>query len=150
MKVLATGEGVTVVKAHCDTVYSLFFRWSGSRERSAALTRTLLERFVLEPDDDSRSPDERIATLFVEITGAEDAAGVGGQCDDEAPIAEALLAIDEGFRAVLLLRDLLGLEIEPLSRALGITSGATRSRLGRARQEISGEIAKRASAMDVI
>ncbi|XXF79400.1 sigma-70 family RNA polymerase sigma factor [Myxococcaceae bacterium GXIMD 01537] len=60
-----------------------------------------------------------------------------------AVLQEALLALPEGQREVLLLRDVDGLSAEEAARSLGIEVGALKSRLHRARGALRARLAGR-------
>ena len=55
-----------------------------------------------------------------------------------ARLAEAIEALPESYRNVLLLRDIEELDTEETARAMGISPGAVKTRLHRARQALRG------------
>jgi len=54
---------------------------------------------------------------------------------------DAILALPEGYRDVIVLRDIEGLSAENAARALGVEVGALKSRLHRARAELRARLA---------
>lgn len=53
-------------------------------------------------------------------------------------LSEAIEALPESYRNVLLLRDIEDLDTEETARAMGISPGAVKTRLHRARQALRG------------
>ncbi len=82
--------------------------------------------------------------------GAADAGGLEGrepgvgsgveQTEELTRVARALSRLDDGQRAVLVLRDVQGLDYGHIAEVLGIKRGTVKSRISRAREALRAEI----------
>lgn len=82
------------------------------------------------------SDDERLREVVAD-NAAADPAGEMEREHVRKRVREALEAVDEDYRTVLLLRDIEGMDYDAIAETLSISRAAVKSRLHRARQEMA-------------
>jgi RNA polymerase sigma-70 factor (ECF subfamily) len=155
-----------LVQRHLPAVFGLGSRWSGSLEIGGSVAMVVFNQAYgsyIEGVDRERNDDLALGSrgafsshLYRSTAEALLKIGAVSYQDVEADqrpngqLQEALSAIDDQFRMIVLLRDMCGLPLRDLVEVLGLTSGAVRSRLSRARVALSREVSLRASLTDVL
>jgi|GEM_PF-7043795 len=155
-----------LVQRHLPAVFGFASRWSGSKEVGEQVSRVVFNRAYvsyIESVDVGVSEDLALSSKgsfssHLYSATAEALLKVGTVTDqylepEERPggqLQEALSALDDQFRMIVLLRDMCGLPLKDLAEVLGLTRGAARSRLSRARVAMSREVSLRASLTDVL
>jgi len=155
-----------LVQRHLSSVYGLGTRWSGSTRVGGQVAKSVFcEAYesYLDSEDGAKISDlalagrgtfsshlYRVTAEALLKTGAEAFHDIEPSERPSGQLQEALSAIDEQFRMIVLLRDMCGLTLRDLAEVLGLTSGAVRSRLSRARSALSREVSVRASLTDVL
>lgn len=100
----------------------------------------------------------------VSLGGSDDEDGPPREVADDGPapdrgtlareagalVAEALGALDEDHRQILLLRDVNDLSYEEIADILDLPRGTVKSRLHRARSELAAALSRRVRAQDVL
>ena len=84
-----------------------------------------------------RGDDEALATA---PAGEPSAAAMLERAELDAAVREAIAALPEDRRIVVVLRDVEGLSYEEIGEALGLEPGTVRSRLHRARLDLKAKL----------
>ena len=103
----------------------------------AIASRLCLDRLASGVRRHERSDDLALAQAPAEGT---DAAGALERGELEAALREAVAALPEDRRIVVVLRDLEGLNYEEIAEVLGLPLNPVRSRLHRARQDLKAKL----------
>jgi hypothetical protein len=155
-----------LVQRHLPSVFGLGTRWSGSKKTGAQVARSVFNQAYdsyVESVDSVVTDDlalggrgsfsghlYRAVAEELLIIGAQSFQDIDPNHRSDGQLQEALSAIEDQFRMIVLLRDMCGLTLRDLSLVLGLTKGAVRSRLSRARVALSREVSLRASLADVL
>ena len=155
-----------LVQRHLSSVFGLGTRWSGSTRVGEQVSRSVFNEAYesyLDTVDSVPSNDLALAgrgafsshlyratAAALLKVGAQSFHDIEPSDRPSGQLQEALSAIDDHFRMIVLLRDMCGLTLRDLAEVLGLTSGAVRSRLSRARVALSREVSVRASLTDVL
>ena len=155
-----------LVQRHLTSVFGLGSRWSGSRETGSQVARSVFNQAYnsyIESVDGVVADDlalsgrgtfsshlYRAVAEELLIIGAQSFQDIDPSHRSNGQLQEALSAIEDQFRMIVLLRDMCGLTLRDLSVVLCLTKGAVRSRLSRARVALSREVSLRASLADVL
>lgn len=125
-------------------------RFEGQAKVSTWLHRIVVNAALMKLRTRRRKPETSIEDLlpsFLEDGHMADPAQPWRQPEEEAELAELrTLMMDlihdlpEGYRNVLLLRDIEGLDTEETARLMELSAGAVKTRLHRARQALRGLI----------
>ena len=110
-----------------------------SRGRQVARRRQH-EGISLDAPSDGLGEDHRAGATLGNTVAAGDADGPGRQLEQEdlrTRVREGLEQLDPDHRAVLLLRDMDGMDYEAIAESLSISRAAVKSRLHRARLELA-------------
>ena len=103
----------------------------------AIASRLCLDRLASGPRRYERSDDLALAQA---PAGGADAAGALERGELEAALREAVAALPEDRRIVVVLRDLEGLSYEEIAEALGVPLDTVRTRLHRARLDLKAKL----------
>jgi RNA polymerase sigma-70 factor (ECF subfamily) len=103
----------------------------------AIASRLCLNRLASGPRRHERSDD---AALLHTPAGEADAGGALERAELEAALHQAIAALPEDRRIVVVLRDLEGLSYEAIGEVLGVPLNTVRSRLHRARLDLKSKL----------
>ncbi|MEM0983435.1 MAG: RNA polymerase sigma factor [Planctomycetota bacterium] len=103
--------------------------------------RRLRAHASLDGSQTSQKPDERASGVRLVADEGEPAAGSGVELEETgSAVARGLRAISVEHRAILVLRDVRGLDYEQIALVLDLTVGTVKSRLFRARAALRKEL----------
>ncbi len=124
-----------LLRRYQDPVYALCLRWLGSPRLAGTAARSALIDFAEQLRGTPAAPAILIYQRAVSAcrrAGGEEPPPVRG--DDETSLLQrALRGLDSSELPVLLLRDLVGLDLDQIAEVLALSRGSARSRLQRAR-----------------
>lgn len=103
----------------------------------AIASRLCLNRLASADRRLLRGDDEALATA---PSGEPSAAAVLERAELDAAVREAIAALPDERRIVVVLRDVEGLSYEEIAEALGLEPGTVRSRLHRARLDLKAKL----------
>lgn len=129
---------------HAFRQESGFFTWLFRIAVNLALSkrRETGRRRVVSLEDSAGALGEQARELVRQASSQldNDGGGTGGDSDLHARLLCAIHELDEDFRAVVVLRDIEGMDYESIAEILGVPTGTVKSRLHRARMILSSTL----------
>lgn len=123
-----------------DPVYGLCLRWLGDPRHAGEASKDTLVAFAEQLRRSTLPPPVQVyQSAIAECQKRSDARKLekaGMDEGDEARLRAALSELDANELSVLLLRDLVGLDLDDIAEVLILSRGSARSRLQRARLKL--------------
>jgi RNA polymerase sigma-70 factor (ECF subfamily) len=116
-----------------------FAGWLYRIATNACLMRRRKSQFLKEEISlDEAMPDRAALAASLPWNSLPDQAAMNAEVREQ--IRRAVLALPEGYKSVLVLRDMEGLDTEEVAQALGLSKDVVKMRLHRARAKVRNEL----------